>query len=236
MKGVLFMSVFLGMLGFSAAHAETIDVNLGKGKITAGKTSVEHGDFLNICSRDEKFHQPFSMGPSNKFGSSKAKEKDMLPKGDCRLIELKNKGPDVAEMRIQDRFMPEAALTLRVLPKPQAMKVKESATKSDLATEKEPAREREISNDPNKPVFSQPMQGKQRLAYCYAPEQGCGSKAADAWCQEKGYKGAQKWEVDPKENGKARSARYIGSDLTCKPGACDTFSSIMCRSGPPTFF
>ncbi|HEX5034222.1 MAG TPA: hypothetical protein VFW62_07065, partial [bacterium] len=121
----------------------------------------------------------------------------------------------------QDRFMPEASLSMRVQPKPQATKDSKTA---------------KTSTDPDKPVFVEPMQGKQHLAYCYAPEEGCGSKAAEAWCQGKGYKGAQKWEMEAKDQGKARSARYIGSDVSCKPRQCDTFSSITCRTGPPTFF
>lgn len=125
--------------------------------------------------------------------------------------------------------MPEAALTLKVRPMPRVAKKSDEAPRSS-----EPAKA--SSTDPNKPVFVEPMQGKQRLAYCYAPEEGCGSKAAEAWCQGKGYKGAQKWEMEPKDQGKARSARYIGSDMTCKPRACDTFLSITCRTGPPTFF
>lgn len=229
MKPVLSLFVFLGMLVFSTAYAETVDVNLGQGKIAARTTSVEHGDFLNICSRDGATHQPYSPGPSNKFGSSKAKEKDILSKGNCRLVEIKNKGPEVAEMRIQDRFMPDAALTLRVRPKPQAAKAKEAPK------EKESTKTAAASSDPDRPIFAAPMQGKQRLAYCYSPEEGCGAKAADAWCRGKGYKGAHKWEAEPKEQVKA-SARYIGSDMTCKPRQCDTFSTITCRTGPPTFF
>ena len=230
MKTILSLFVFLGILGFSKAYAETLDVNLGQGKITARSATLEHGDYLNICSRDEATHQPFSSGPSNKFGSAKAKEKDILSKGKCRLVALKNKGPDVAEVRIQDRFMPEAALTLRVQPKPQVAK------KKDAHEAPATAKAEDNDRDPSRPVFVNPMQGKQRLAYCYAPEEGCGRKAAEAWCQGKGYKGAQKWEVEPKEQGKARSARYIGSDAACKARQCDTFSSVTCRTGPPTFF
>jgi hypothetical protein len=226
MKTALFLFVFLGMLGFSNAHGETVDVSLGQGKITARKATVEHGDYLNICSRDEATHQPYSLGPSNKFGSSKAKEKDILSKGNCRLVTVKNKGPDITEVRIQDRFMPEAALTLRVQPRPQAAKKKDAPKSDDAAATKT------ADANPDQPVFANPMQGNS----CYAPEDGCGRKAADAWCQGKGYKGAQKWEVEPKDQGKARSARYIGSDVTCKARQCDTFSSVTCRTGPPTFF
>ena len=228
MKAALSLLLFFAMLGFSTAFAETVDVSLGQGKITARTTTVEHGDYLNICSRDSGFHQPFSPGPSNKFGSSKAKEKDMLAKGSCRIVEIKNKGPQVAEMTIQDRFMPEAALNLRVRPRPQAAKANEAPK------DKEKAKTDVADAAPE--TFAAPMQGKQRLAFCYTPEEGCGSKAADAWCQGKGYKGAKKWEVEPKEQGKARSARYIGSDVSCKPRQCDTFGSITCRTGPPTFF
>lgn len=211
--GILLAAIFC-----SAQAAETIDVNLSKGKITAKSTTLNPGDFLNICSRDEGFHQPYSVSPPNQFGSAKAKEKDLLAKGQCRLVEVKNKQANSVEMTVYDRFNPQASLILKVNPKPQAA----APTKTDPAKS-------------DTPTFISPMQGKQRLAYCYAPNDGCGRKAADGWCQRKGFKGAKDWVKYPSE-AKPQAGRYLGSDVSCPRGQCETFESITCRTGPPTFF
>jgi hypothetical protein len=90
---------------------------------------------------------------------------------------------------------------------------------------------------PPKPdTFAAPMQGKARLAFCYAPDDGCGRKAADQWCQRKGFKGAKDWVKYPRDAAKPLAGRYLGSDFPCSKGQCDLFESITCRTGPPTFF
>jgi len=85
-------------------------------------------------------------------------------------------------------------------------------------------------------VYLAPKQGKVWLAYCYEPGKGCGEKAANTWCKDKGFKSAKHWEVQHQDKGKVRATRYIGSDGTCKSHGCDAFSSITCGMGPPTFF
>ena len=91
-------------------------------------------------------------------------------------------------------------------------------------------------SEPKTELYNAPMQGKQRLAYCYTPDKGCGGKAANEWCKTKGYKSAKHWEVHHQDTGKVRAGRYIGSDAACKGRTCDLFGSITCSMGPPTFF
>ncbi len=203
-----------------AYSAETVDVTLTRGKITTQKSTVNPGDYLNICSRDEAFHQPYSIAPPNKFGSPKAKEKDMLSNGHCRIVEVRNYGQQTVEMTIYDRFVPSAYAVLKVNPKPRAPAVKgtQQAVKDDADT------------------FPGPMQGNQRLAFCYSAQQGCGEKAAEAWCKVKGYKGVKEWQIEPRDVGKPKVTRYVGNDALCKRGVCDSFEYVTCRTGPPTFF
>ena len=89
---------------------------------------------------------------------------------------------------------------------------------------------------PKTEIYLAPKQGKYRLAYCYSPNEGCGEKAAKAWCEAKGFKGAKEWKVQHQDHGKVKASRYIGSDGSCKTRDCDIFESITCRMGPPTFF
>ncbi len=89
---------------------------------------------------------------------------------------------------------------------------------------------------PKQETFQAPKQGKQRLAYCYSPDEGCGEKAANAWCKAKGFKSAKDWKVFKQDRGKVKATRCIGSDGTCKVRGCDAFEEITCRMGPPTFF
>ncbi|MCC7345034.1 MAG: hypothetical protein IT573_08850 [Deltaproteobacteria bacterium] len=92
------------------------------------------------------------------------------------------------------------------------------------------------SVEPKEETYQAPKQGKQRLAYCYEPDKGCGKKAADAWCKTKGYKTAKEWKVLEQNGRKVKATRYIGSEGTCRARGCHTFESITCRMGPPTFF
>jgi len=200
-----------------AKAAETVDVTISKGKISARSTNLRDGDLLNICNRDSAYHQPYSVSPPNKFGSSKAKDKDLLSKGQCRLVQLKNTGTHEITMTINDRLMPAEYLVVKILPPLPGVAETPAAKDSE-------------------PTFPNPMQGKNRLAYCYSPDDGCGEKAANTWCVNRGYKGAKKWEMEARDMGKSKTTRYIGSDQSCKPGACDAFASITCRTGPPTFF
>ncbi|HCU23562.1 MAG TPA: hypothetical protein DF383_00985 [Deltaproteobacteria bacterium] len=89
---------------------------------------------------------------------------------------------------------------------------------------------------PTTETFMEPREGKSRLAYCFTPGEGCGEKAANAWCKVKGFKGAKEWKVHHQTEGKVRVTRYIGTEGTCRTRDCDTFESITCRMGPPTFF
>ncbi len=220
MKGY-FLALCLVFLSSSALAAETVDVSLSGGKITAQRLTVNHDDFLNICSRDSAFHQPYSLSPQNKFGSSKAKEKDILPKDQCRIERVKNTSGAVQTITIYDRFHPHAYLAIKVNPKPPKVK-------SDLA-----------KGDPGKPdKFPTPMMGGQHLAYCYTKDNGCGTGAANAWCKSKGFKEAKEFEVLEAPEGKTRTTKYIGDGKICKSrdGSCDMFESISCKKDPPTFF
>ena len=201
----------------TAFAAETINVNLVNHKITSDRTTVDNGDILNICSRDNDFHQPYGLSSQNSFGSSKAKEKDMLPNSQCKIVKVKNNTSQVIETTIYDRFNPQAYLVLKIVPKPQPNK--------KLA-----------ANNPEANKFYSPMLDEFPLSFCYMKNDGCGEKAAMAWCNSQGYKTAKDWEIAQSMGDKSITTKFIGNDTLCKRGQCDSFKSINCQSGPPTFF
>jgi len=194
---------------------EVIDVSLTKNKITARQTTVNNKDFLNICSRDNELHQPYSLSDGNKFGSSLPRSKDILNKEHCRIQKVKNNGSSQIEMMIQDRYYPENRLTLKINPK--------NSGSNTAATE------------PSNNFYADPKYKGQRLDYCYTPQKDCGEKVANEWCQTQGFKSAKTYEPATTSNFKIQT-RYLGNNQTCRKQGCQTFRSITCQKAPPTFF
>ncbi|MDX1386607.1 MAG: hypothetical protein R3257_03380 [bacterium] len=190
--------------------AETINVVLANKQITSNRPVINHGDILSICSRDDDFHQPYSVSEGNRFGTPKAKEKEMLSRDNCRIVKVKNTTEGVLTMKIFDRFNPSAYLVLSINPKPRPPK--KGSAKSGAGTQ-----------------FYAPNFEDKRLAYCYTPARECGEKAATTWCIRRGFVRATSWEIYGKKEDPKLQARFIGTKKTCRPGACDTFRSITCR-------
>jgi hypothetical protein len=73
-------------------------------------------------------------------------------------------------------------------------------------------------------TFANPMQGAQRLDWCFNWATGCGGQAANAWCVSKGFAAATAW-------GKANDippTRLIGTGAVCDQPFCDGFTYITC--------
>lgn len=190
--------------------AETINVVLANDQITSNRSRIDHGDILSICSRDDDFHQPYSESEGNRFGTPKAKEKEMLSRDNCRIYKVKNTTENVVTMKIFDRFNPSAVLTLSITPKPRPSK--KGGSKSASGSQ-----------------YYAPKYEDKRLAWCYSEDQGCGEKAANTWCNRRGYSRAMFWEIYDKKEDPKLQARFIGNKRLCRPGGCDTFRSITCR-------
>lgn len=212
---LFFISLALVGTGFVTGSrlsfaAETINVVLANDQITSNRSRIDHGDILSICSRDDDFHQPYSESEGNRFGTSKAKEKEMLSRNNCRIYKVKNTTENVITMKIFDRFNPSAVLELSITPKPRPPK--KGGSKSASGSQ-----------------FYAPNYEDKRLAWCYTEDQGCGEKAATTWCIRRGYSRAMFWEIYDKKEDPKLQARFIGNKRLCRPGGCDTFRSITCR-------
>jgi len=210
--------LFAFLLSLTLLPSDVIDVSMMKNKITAKQTTLNHDDFISICSRDNDHHQPYSVSEGNKFGSSTAKEKDILTREHCRVEKVKNTKDFPIDMVILDRFNPQASLTLKVLPKPKVAKASKGTAKDTDQT------------------FVSPMVEGQRLDWCYKPQEGCGEKAASSYCQSKGYKQARTFESANLGKSPKLVTRYLGASTTCRRSGCETFKSITCQREPPTFF
>jgi hypothetical protein len=210
---LLMLMCFL-FVSLTAQASETIDVYLSNNQITAQRKTVNHDDFLNICSRDNDFHQPYSTSQYNKFGSSTAKEKDILKKNHCRIVKVKNTSDATVEMVIYDRFNPKASLVLNVTPKPHASK---KEPQSDL-----PAGQVK--------TFSSPKLNKYQLDWCYAKNEGCGEKAAVSWCATKGFHKATKWEKQDNTGTHGVVTKKIGTGELCPDSMCSSFKTISCTN------
>ncbi len=207
---VLGLSILL-LLPRSPWAAETINVVLAHKQITSNNDTVRPGDFLNICSRDNEFHQPYSVNPPNKFGSPNAKEKDLLERDNCRIVKIKNNQEQIVKMQIYDRFHPQAVLVLNVLPKEQP--------KNLLGIKKA-----------GKDTFFTPTIDEYPVAWCYTRGKDCGEKSANAWCNSRGFPDAKTWEINPGMENPTLVTRFIGNGQLCRGSSCDSFRSITCQA------
>ena len=72
--------------------------------------------------------------------------------------------------------------------------------------------------------FSLPRFENYRVAWCYKQKRGCGRRAADAFCRQKGYKRSKGYE----KSTQVGSTRTIGSGALCFGSACSGFNRITC--------
>jgi hypothetical protein len=77
--------------------------------------------------------------------------------------------------------------------------------------------------------FNNPMQGPNRLDYCYNWGVGCGQQAATAWCQAHGYAGGAVAFQEAHDIGASQPTRLIGTGAVCDQNFCDGFASITCK-------
>jgi hypothetical protein len=83
--------------------------------------------------------------------------------------------------------------------------------------------------------FTNPKIGKNRLDYCFSWQEGCGQKAADAFCVSKDYKKASDFTI-AQGIGANTPTRTIGDNSVCDSAGCDGFMSITCEKAPLVFF
>ena len=76
-------------------------------------------------------------------------------------------------------------------------------------------------------TFNSPMQGPNRLDWCYNWSTGCGAQAANAWCQARGFAGATNFAMAP-DIGATRPTRLIATGAVCDQAYCDGFAYITC--------
>jgi hypothetical protein len=81
--------------------------------------------------------------------------------------------------------------------------------------------------------FNNPMQGGNRLDWCYNWGVGCGQQAANAWCVGRGYQSATAWQIANNIGGSSPT-RLIGTGAVCDQAFCDGFSYINCTRPDPT--
>jgi len=79
--------------------------------------------------------------------------------------------------------------------------------------------------------FTKPMNGKNRLDYCFAWQDGCGQKAADAFCEKMGFANASDFTI-AQGIGANSPTRTIGDGSVCDNNGCDGFMSITCYKAP----
>lgn len=76
-------------------------------------------------------------------------------------------------------------------------------------------------------AFKNPLNGKNRLDYCYSWQTGCGQEAADAFCAGKGFQSATGFKI-AKGAGLFTPTRTIGDGSVCDGATCDSFATITC--------
>jgi hypothetical protein len=77
--------------------------------------------------------------------------------------------------------------------------------------------------------FNNPMQGSNRLDWCYNWGVGCGEQAATAWCQAQGFAGGATGYNIANDIGASQPTRLIATGAVCDQGFCDGFQSITCK-------
>ncbi len=83
-------------------------------------------------------------------------------------------------------------------------------------------------------TFHNPMQGSNRLDWCYNWGVGCGKQAADAWCKAQGYADGATLFSEAQNIGAQHPTRLIGTGAVCDQGYCDGFTAITCSRHRPT--
>lgn len=81
---------------------------------------------------------------------------------------------------------------------------------------------------PGAVTFNNPMQGPNRLDWCYAWGTGCGAQAANAWCVSKGYAHATNFQI-ANDIGAVSPTRVMSTGAICDQGFCDGFAYITCE-------
>ncbi|HET7714693.1 MAG TPA: hypothetical protein VFK86_03620 [Bauldia sp.] len=77
-------------------------------------------------------------------------------------------------------------------------------------------------------TFNNPMQGANRLDWCFNWGTGCGAEAAHAWCVAKGFAGATDFAI-ANNIGASSPTRLISTGAVCDQDFCDGFSHITCK-------
>ena len=77
-------------------------------------------------------------------------------------------------------------------------------------------------------TFANPMEGSNRLDWCFNWAQGCGAQAATAWCQARGFAGGAIGFTQAANIGLSHPTRLIGTGAVCDQGFCSGFASITC--------
>lgn len=80
---------------------------------------------------------------------------------------------------------------------------------------------------PNAQTFNNPMQGGNRLDWCFNWGTGCGAQAATAWCKARGFATATAFTMAA-DIGATQPTRLIGTGAVCDQPFCDGFASITC--------
>lgn len=78
-------------------------------------------------------------------------------------------------------------------------------------------------------VFNNPKIGSYRLDWCYTWGDGCGRRAATAWCKRRGYGKAIDFIEDVDVGKQSVVTKVIGSGQLCEEDFCDAFKKIICQ-------
>ena len=79
-----------------------------------------------------------------------------------------------------------------------------------------------------KKIFDKPSLSGQRIHFCFKPGNGCGNKAADAFCDINGFDKAISFQQSTVLLG-AKAPRFIGNGQICVGLECSGFKNITCR-------
>lgn len=78
-------------------------------------------------------------------------------------------------------------------------------------------------------VYPIPLLNGKRIDYCYRWGAQCGKTAADKFCQAKGYKVSESFEVDV-DIGETERTWVMGDDRICGEKACDALKNVKCSA------
>lgn len=88
-----------------------------------------------------------------------------------------------------------------------------------------------LADDSGNNVFNQPRVNGVLLDYCQNWGANCGQVAADNWCTQQGFNGAQKFVI-AKNVGGRENTWVAGDHKLCEGSYCDGFEQIKCISKP----